>query len=125
MTASNQPHSNAKQHFSVGQTLWFVPHDKRQQAKEITIEKVGRKYLTAGRIQIDIETFTVSNDFNNGIVYFSKAVWDNEQEKLLLKGRIERILQPNWKGGNFDNLSLDQIKQAYKALSTSPIPDEL
>jgi hypothetical protein len=43
--------------FQVGQKLWYVPSRRHSQPEWVTIEKVGRKWLSVGgRLRLDAET---------------------------------------------------------------------
>jgi hypothetical protein len=43
--------------YQVGQKLWYVPNRRYSQPEWVTIEKVGRKWLSVGRrLRLDAET---------------------------------------------------------------------
>jgi hypothetical protein len=83
--------------FTVGQTVWFYkPGYGRSKGTlhELTISKVGRKYLTVGTgtyptYQVDIGTLREVSDYNyNGRLYTTKEEYELEIEGNRLREKL-------------------------------------
>lgn len=66
--------------YQVGQTLWFVPSGRWEKPGEITIEAVGRKWLTCGRYRLDKETLRADGGqySSPGRAWLNKGAHDAE-----------------------------------------------
>jgi hypothetical protein len=108
--------------FSVGQKLWFVPNDRRysSRSREVTIEKIGRKWITlannAGRV--DMQTLVSDVDgYSPGRCYISKEAWEESEGRRELWLSFRRAVDRTYNIP--DSITIDDIKQAAAALKFS------
>lgn len=101
--------------YQVGQQLYFVPAHKPSHARLIEIEKVGRKWLTAGRFKIDRETLEVDGGFYSspGRCWLSQGDYEAAYRLALaweqFKLHLQNIPRPT-------GLTLDKIREARRVL---------
>lgn len=61
----------------VGDTVVWVPHEKRNPPVDVTITKIGRKYATLSNdLRVDLKTLGSRDWFTQGRIYLSRAEYD-------------------------------------------------
>jgi hypothetical protein len=105
----------------VGQKLWFVPSQGARKCRWVTVEKIGRKWITIGYSNGQNDQFDISKLTNGkaaldggrysspGYVYLDQCLHDKEVEFRLLKWKIIALLQDSI-------LSFEQLKDIEKIL---------
>jgi hypothetical protein len=103
----------------IGQKLWFVPSQGARKCRWVTVEKIGRKWITIGYFngaRFDISKLTNGKAaldggryLSPGYVYLDQCLHDQEVEFRLLKWKIIALLQDR-------ALSFEQIKDIEKIL---------
>lgn len=67
---------------AVGQKLWFVSSNNRRDEYEITVAKIGRKWIETGRgLRLDKSTLWADGGqyVSPGRAYVSRQAWDEEK----------------------------------------------
>jgi hypothetical protein len=106
----------------VGQELWFVPSQGSRKCRWVTVEKIGRKWITIG--YFNGAQFDKSKLINGkaplgggrysspGYVYLDQNLHDQEVEFRLLKWKLIALLQDSI-------LSFEQMSAIEKILEES------
>ncbi|MFS0736909.1 hypothetical protein ABC347_07655 [Sphingomonas sp. 1P06PA] len=95
---------------TVGQKLWFVPFQPRHMSpSEITIRKIGRKWVYADRMRINPETLEVDGGgyTSPGSCWLSEADWQANTMRSEAWDRLRQMIRGQWRAP--DNLSADDI----------------
>ena len=108
----------------VGQKLWFVPSQGARKCRWVTVEKIGRKWITIGysngarfdraemaRGKAPLDGGRYSSP---GYVYLDQYLHDKEVEFRLLKWKIIALLQDR-------TLSFEQMSAIEKILEESNV----
>lgn len=108
----------ATRSYSVGQPLWFVPSASRfGKQREICIQSIGRKWITAGDYRFDKDTLRADSNgyMSPGQAYLNKADYDMlialNKAWVDLAESIKKL--PVWAPRD---LSLERIQQAHEKI---------
>ena len=113
----------------VGQTLWYVPNERRGMPHHVTVLKVGRKWADIGHgRRISIETLCVDGgEYSSpGTSYLSKE--DHDKEVALNKA-WRRFMDMARYANRPQGVRLSQIENAARSLfgksvlDSPPTPD--
>jgi hypothetical protein len=100
---------------TVGQKLWFVPYQRRVEAHEVIVEKVGRKWASIGYYRINIDTLKVDGGqySSPGACYLSKEAYEAEIKLNQEWDAFRRLVDANYapKG-----ITIERIKEAINIL---------
>jgi hypothetical protein len=109
-----------KNDLKVGQTLWVVEQDCRQnylKHKECTISKVGNKNFELKefpRNKFSIESLEIASDFNNNTkCYFTLQEILDINEKTNLLSKLNSCF--DWRNGK--NISLEKLRKISDIIS--------
>ena len=111
---------------TVGQKLWYVPGDWRNKPSYVTVEKVGRIWVTlsSGR-RVSLDDFTVEPPkFGyRGTIYLSRDLWVASVRRHKALSDLLDGLQPSrWLPANVTEA---QIREAAALLGIAiPVPSE-
>lgn len=99
--------------FEQGQEVWVLGGYKGAELRETTVDKVGRKYVTAGGRRYDIVSHQEVKDVGaEGYVYLSEQDYYDEVELKKNKGDIRSYFDI-WSNRN---ISLEQTRQILAIL---------
>ncbi|MFN7927898.1 MAG: hypothetical protein U0Y68_08115 [Blastocatellia bacterium] len=99
-----------------GQKLWYVPNWKQSAPRELTIEKIGRKWATTAYERVDLETLRVDGGQygSPGQCYLSREAYETHQVTMRTWMNFCQRLTPTR-----TRATLEQIQQAAALLGIS------
>lgn len=109
------------EHLNVGDTAYLVVHDHRSTGFNLTVTRVGRKWLYLsgyyGReVAVDIQTGTMKSDITGATLYESKDAYEafrkRRQAWLTLRGKISQFYGYNMPSG----VTAEDIHEAARLL---------
>lgn len=101
----------------VGQKLWFVPYSRRDAEREVTVEKVGRKWATTERgLRLDLVTLVAdAGGFTSpGRAYLDRAAYEAEVERQ--KAWQTLVCQLRHSFATPRDVSIEAIREAARLL---------
>jgi hypothetical protein len=106
---------------SVGQTLFYVPQSRWGNPRDVTVEKVGRKWATlannAGRINVKTLQMDGGGCHYPGRCYPSQAEWEESVRLDDAWGLFRKAVDRSWAAP--DGITVEAIDAAAKALGFS------
>lgn len=96
----------------VGDTLFYVPSDRREYRKEVTVTKVGRNYFYCGDMKGDLENLHLVREYGSGgRFYLSKEDYEREVSK---NAKMRKVL--DLVAYNRDKVSFEDAESVYSIL---------
>lgn len=99
--------------YKVGDKLWWVSSNNNRTQREVTVEKVGRQWLTlSNRHRVDKATLKAdAGGFASpGTCWLSKEAYEHCVRLELAWGSLQRKVRETWSVP--DNVTLEDIKAA-------------
>lgn len=97
--------------FTVGQELWVVSSDRRDQPYFAPVTYIGRSIIKLRDRNFQIKTLT-NNSFGNYQAYVNKQDWLNiEESKRLARAMVEKLQPRAYLSETM--LTLDQLQRMY------------
>lgn len=100
---------------AVGQKLWFVPNRKRSNAREVTIAKIGRKWITTTEddaMRLDVKTLQ-ADGYWTGCAYLSQQHY--EESEAIKKAWSDLCDKMKWYNQP-DGITVEEITEARNLL---------
>ena len=92
----------------VGDKVWFVPGLHREDAREITVTKIGKKYFYADYTKFDIVTWEEVSDYSPGRCFINKDAYERTCAIDKYRNELSQLIR---------YLSDDEVVNLYQMLS--------
>lgn len=102
---------------NVGDTLWWVPAPRYGVAMEVSVTKVGRKWVTLDNgHRIDLETWTADggNFMSPGTCWLSREAWERNTVLVQSWERLRRDASNLWRPPR--DMTVERIAQVRDLL---------
>lgn len=92
----------------VGDKVWFVPGFHSEDAREITVTKIGKKYFYADYTKFDIVTWEEVSDYSPGRCFINKDAYERMCAINKYRNELSQLIR---------YLSDDEVVNLYQMLS--------
>jgi hypothetical protein len=101
----------------VGDQLWYVPAKRHGDPSYVTVDKVGRKWLSLSNMErVDAESLIADGKGYNspGAAYHSREAWEMANQLRDAWGRFQALARKHWAVP--DGVTINQIDNACRSL---------